>query len=356
MRKKSITFAAAALTLAMLAGCAPSAPEPASGIESSSADSASDTSEASVSGISSDPESSDSADSDISDADSSESASGTSSAESSESASDESGLLGLPENLNSPNMDEWSNVVDGSEYYLTEEGNIAKRNADGSGGDAVIIDGHSQTMLAMPEGILYTTDTDELCFSALDGSNTVKLDEDVSNGYTNIMIDDDYIYYYLVGDAARQRIIDRASMEQVEIPEYLVNDFAIVRTISGRRFYYFRSDDVFCSCDMNGGDEQEIMTYPEDLIADNIEKLVIVDGSMYVNDVMDALYKFPAGTTQATSDMKLPTPDGKDPQGFKLRGGEILCSCISGSYDMSYYKLDLDGNYIGDITKEEWDG
>lgn len=263
---------------------------------------------------------------------------------------------GLPATLNSPNMDEWSNVVNGVEYYLTEEGNIAKRNTDGSG-DAVVIEEHSQTMYAMPEGILYTTSTDDLYFSALDGSNAVKLDEDVSNGYTNIMIDNNYIYYYLVGDETRQRIIDRATMKQVEIPEYLVNDFAIVRTISNGRFYYFRSDDTFCSCDMDGENEQEIMAYPEDLFADNIAKLVIVDGNMYVHgDFDESLYKFTAGTTQATSDMKFAAPEGKSKlRSFKIRGNEIICSYESGPYENSYYKMDLDGNYIGDASKEEWD-
>lgn len=36
-----------------------------------------------------------------------------------------------------------------------------------------------------------------------------------------------------------------------------------------------------------------------------IEKLVILSGDMYVNDVTDSLYKFPAGTTEATKDMKI---------------------------------------------------
>lgn len=178
-------------------------------------------------------------------------------------------------------------------------------------------------MYAMPEGILYPTSKDDLCMSALDGSNIVKLDEGVTNGYTNIMIDDNYIYYYLVGDS--QRIIDRATMEQVEIPENLVNDFAIIRTIHDGRFYYFRSDDVFCSCDMDGEDEKElIMTYPDSLIADNIQKLVIPNGDIYVNDVTDTLYKFPAGTTQATDDMKIADPEGKDPQGFKIKNVEKM--------------------------------
>ena len=36
-----------------------------------------------------------------------------------------------------------------------------------------------------------------------------------------------------------------------------------------------------------------------------IEKLVILSGDTYVNDVTDSLYKFHAGTTEATKDMKI---------------------------------------------------
>lgn len=341
MKRNVCIVAGIVLTVAIFSGCASSATDVVSENGSLSSESSSGIADTS-------------AENGSSATDSEETVTESSSSTSSDSQDSSSSESGVPATLNSPNMDEWSNVVDGKEYYLTEDGSIAKRNADGSG-DTVVIDGHSQTMYAMPEGILYTTDIDELYFSALDGSNVVKLDEDVTNGYTNIQIDDNYIYYYLVGDTSRQRIIDRATMEQVEIPENLVNDFAVVRVISDGRFYYFRSDDVFCSCNMNGEDEKELMTYPDSLFSDNIQKLVILNGDMYVNDVADTLYKFPAGTTEATEDMKISTPEGKDPQGFKLRNGEIYCSYRSGSYEMSFYKMDLDGNYIGDATQEEWD-
>lgn len=272
-----------------------------------------------------------------------------------ENASQISEGQGLPVGLNSPNMDEWSNIVGDNEYYVTQDQRIAQRKTDGYGETVISELYHSASVWAMPEGLLYTTSTDQFCFSNLDGSQVKVLDEDVSNGYTSVMIDDNYIYYYQHGDTGLQKILDRKTLEPFEIPESMVNDYDFILMIDDQKFYYFRSSDsALCCCDLNGENEVELMTLSGNLIFNNDNKVVIINGDTYLKDSFsDCLYKFPAGISEATEDMKLDPPEGKGISGYKIRNGVIYCSEKSGD---SFFKMDLDGNYLGDCTREEWRG
>lgn len=270
---------------------------------------------------------------------------------------------GLTKDVNSPNMAEWSNVVDGYEYYVNDDNDIARRKADGSE-DEVIIDGYTcYRVWAIPEGLFFT-DRVDLYRSNLDGSDLQVFDDDRDQDpYSSMVIDDTYISY-MKGYPSKRVWIDRSTMEQVEIPETLEN--CNILMITDGKFYYFpqkdyskiyssddiSEDQILCSCNLDGSDERELMIMP--FAYEDELHITIVDGDTFVGDTFKrVLYKFPAGTGEATEDMQIIPPDSKNIVGYNIRDGVIYCTDDTQGYQQTYYKLDMDGNYLGEWIKED---
>lgn len=267
-------------------------------------------------------------------------------------------LSGLPSDLNSMDTKKWSNVVGDSEYYVNENQQIVRRKTDGSGESVVYEDCDGKKVWALPEGLLFI-DGESLWMTELDGSDPHILDEEISSG---LQINDEYIAYCKPDtDRSLEGFLKRGTMEKIEVPESLA--FEHIELIDGDRFYYLKEEteeegeegDWFCSCNLDGTDEIKLMSLP-DTFAYNfgVADVTIVNGDFFLNDSFsDVLYKFPAGTSEATEDMKFTVSEGREISGCKIRNEVMYCSEWEG-YEASYFKLDLDGNYLGDCTEEEF--
>lgn len=113
--------------------------------------------------------------------------------------------------------------------------------------------------------------------------------------------------------------------------------------------YSFQRDDL------DGTDEIKLMSLPDNFAYNfGVANVTIVNGDFFLNDTFrDILYKFPTGTSEATEDMKLTVPEGRKISFCKIRDEVMYCSELDG-YKASRFKLDLDVNYLGDCTEEEY--
>lgn len=269
-------------------------------------------------------------------------------------------LPGLPKGINTPNLNNTFNTINDYEYYITDEKYIARKKTDGSEDIVIYQETPCEKIWAMEEGVLFLScNTLGLCDH--DGGNVRIIDEEIPDDYCDqsgygFVIENDYIRSYA---PYSEDIVyySRDTLEKVEIADFLPD--AEILLIDDKVYYYGEDREneeeiVYC-CNLDGSENTPLMLLPYQIGA-NVKEFsaTVVDGDLYITGYCDKkLYKIPAGTSVATEEMYINDSESTEITGYRVRDNVIYCT--DGSSSGNYFKTDMDGNYLGSCSKEEWD-